>query len=418
MKSLIVFLLIVSFVSLAWGQDLQQKKLSDECITEIIEKHRPLKGYRVPADIEHRLGATHVGGKYYFTDEPYIIEGARKLSEMGYGVIKLWLTKNERQYPYNSDWDLSKDVTLKELAQHPYYQTCFDMPFSTIALSVGGAGLRTTPESVAREEKQIYELTKYLLKKYKDREVNFILHNWEGDWLLRGGTGSHARWSRNPGQPIDAVDGQRHTVAVPADSMLRVNAMSKWFEARQKGVSRARAENPNSKCKVYHAIEANKVLDSMKGIPGIASYVLPNVEVDMVSWSSYDGMDPDGTDLFRGIEYLRNQMKPTPYMNGDRVVFLGEIGIPEQRYEGLTEKDAVIERWDTYIGVCLALDVPYIIQWELYCNEPKNEKFRRVLETRKTDEMRGFWLIRPDGTQSFVGQYFEKLLKNSGEKIE
>lgn len=417
MKLLVVSLFIFSFVSVGLGQNLQQNKLSDREISQIIKKHRPLIGGKIPADIKDKLGATHVGGKYYLTDEPFIIEGARKLSEMGYGVLKLWLTKNERQYPYNSDWNLPDDVTLKEIAQHPYYETSFDMPFSTIALVVGGAALRTTPESAAREKEEVYELTKYLLEKYKDRDVTFILQNWEGDWLLRGGTGSHARWSRNPGQMVKAVDGDRHTVPVPDDSLQRANTMVKWFKARQAGVSKARADVKNSKCEVYHAIEANKVMNSMEGIPGIANYVLPNLEVDMVSWSCYDGMDPDGVDLYRGIEYLKKQMKPTPYMNGERDVYLGEIGIPEQRYEGLTEKQPVIERWDKYIGVSLALDVPYIIQWELYCNEPKNEKYRRDIETRKTSEMRGFWLIRPDGTQSFVGDYFQKLLENPGEKL-
>jgi hypothetical protein len=417
MKSLVICLFIISFISNGFGQNQQQNKLSDQEISKIIEKHRPLKGGTIPVDIKDRLGSTHVGGKYYFTNEPFIIEGSRKLSKMGYGVLKLWFSGSEGSYPYNSDWNLSENVTLKELAQHPYYETCFNMPFSTIALMVGGAGLKTTAESAAREEEELYKLTKYLLEKYRDREVTFIFHNWEGDWLLRGGTGNQSRWSRNAGQLVNAVDGDRYTVPVPNDSLQRVDAMVKWFNARQSGVSKARDEVKNSKCKVYHAIEANKVMDSMEGIPGIANYVLPNVEVDMVSWSSYDGMEPGGVRLYRGIEYLRRQMKPTSYMKGKRIVFLGEIGIPEQRYEGLKEKEPVIDRWDTFMGVCFALDVPYIIQWELFCNEPKNEELRRLKETRKTDEMRGFWLIRPDGTQSFIGEYFEKLLNNAGERL-
>jgi hypothetical protein len=110
-------------------------------------------------------------------------------------------------------------------------------------------------------------------------------------------------------------------------------------------------------------------------------------------------------------------MRPTSYMKGKKVVFLGEIGIPEQRYEGLTEKGPVVKRWDAYIGVCAALKIPYLIQWELYCNEPKNEELRKLNEVRKTEEMRGFWLIRPDGTKSFAQQYFDLLLKYAGSKI-
>ena len=410
-----VILFAIALTSCSGPQ--KEGKLSDEEILALIEKHRPLRGGLIPGDISHRLGATHVAGKYYFTDEPYIIEGSRKLSEMGYGVLKLWFRKNPGGYPYNSEWNIEGDISFEQLARHPYYAACFDMPFSTIGLSVDGAGIRTTDESAAAEEEEIYELTKYLLEEYRDRYLSFIIHNWEGDWMMRGGTGDHARWSRTAGTLIKAVDGDRYTVLVPADSLQRAEAMVKWFAARQNGVNRARAEVAGSKCRVYHAIEANKVMDSMDGIPGIANFVLPNVEVDMVSWSCYDAMDPDGIRLYRGIEYLKEQMKPTSYMNGQRIVFLGEIGIPEQRYEGLTEKEPVTERWDTFIGVSLALDVPYIIQWELYCNEPKNEELRRLTETRKTDEMRGFWLIRPDGTKSFAAEYFDLLMANAGKRI-
>lgn len=410
MKILLTFLSIHLFLSVS-------AQLTDDQILQNIEKHQPLKGAKISKNIQHKLGATHVAGKYYFTNEPYLIEGARKMNEMGYGVFKVWFRKTGSGYPYNSNWNLPAKLSLTELAQHPYWATTFDMPFSTFALSVDGAGVKTTDSSAKAEEQEVYELTKYLLQRYKDRKIKFIIHNWEGDWMMRGGTGDYARWSRKAGELIRAVDGDRKTVLVPADSMQRINAMAKWFTARQNGVARARAEFPNSSCTVYHAIEANKVMDSQEGIPGIVNSVLPLVETDMVSWSCYDGMDQYGVKLYKGIQYIQSLMRPTSYMKGKKVVFLGEIGIPEQRYEGLTTQDAVVARWDAYIGVCEALNVPYIIQWELYCNEPKNEELRKLNDVRKTDEMRGFWLIRPDGTTSFAGAYFDRLLKNAGKKI-
>ena len=417
MKSPFLFILALCCITFVHAQKNVFQHLTDKQIIEQIEKSRPSKGAQIPSDIKNRLGATHVAGKYFFTKEPFIIEGCKKLSEMGYGVVKLWFKKNPSGYPYNSEWNIKKTITLKELAQHPYFASCFDMPFSTIALSIDGEGINTTDETAVKEEKEFYELTKYLLEKYKDKNISFILHNWEGDWIMRGGTGDYARWSRKAGSLIKAVDGDRNTVMVPADSTERINAMIKWFSARQNGVNRARAEVTNSKCKVYHAIEANKVMDCIDGIPGIVNSVLPQVETDMVSWSSYDGLTPDGLKLYKGIEYIRQNLKPTPFMKGKRVVFLGEIGIPEQRYTGLTEKGPITDHWDAYVGVCLALDVPYLIQWELYCNEPKNEELRKLNDTRKTDEMRGFWLIRPDGTMSYAAEYFDHLLKNAGRKM-
>lgn len=411
-----VFLALLSIIfgSSVIAQNSNAIKSNDEFIIKKIESLQPLKGAKIPMNIKNRLGATHVAGKYYFSNEPYLIEGAKKMNELGYGVIKLWFRKNGGGYPYNSKWDISPDISLKELAQHPYWENVFNMPFSTIALSVDGAGIKTTSSSAAAEEEEIYQLTKYLLEKYRDKEVTFIIHNWEGDWMLRGGTGSYARWSRKPGELIKAVDGDRMTVLVPADSLNRINAMALWFKARQEGINRARNEVKNTKCKVYHAVEANKVYDSMDGIPGIVNSVLPLIETDMVSWSSYDGLDATGLKLYKGIEYIKRYIRPTTYMKGKKVVFLGEIGIPEQRYEGLTDYESVVKRWDAYLGVCEALQVPYIIQWELYCNEPKNEELRKLNTIRTTDEMRGFWLIRPDGTFGFAGDYFNKVLKNAG----
>lgn len=396
------------------AQNPAASQLNDDFIIKKIESFQPLKGAKIPLNIKNRLGATHVAGKYYFSKEPYLIEGAQKLNELGYGVIKLWFRKNGGGYPYNSTWDISPNISLKELAQHPYWDNVFNMPFRTIALSVDGAGIKTTDSSAAAEKEEIYQLTKYLLEKYKDKDVTFIIHNWEGDWMLRGGTGSYARWSRKPGELIKAVDGDRVTVTVPADSLNRINAMAKWFKARQDGINRARNEIKNTKCKVYHAVEANKIYDSMDGIPGIINSVLPMIETDMVSWSSYDGLDATGLKLYKGIDYIKKYIRPTTYMKGKKVVFLGEIGIPEQRYEGLTDYESVVKRWDAYLGVCEALQVPYIIQWELYCNEPKNEELRKLNTVRTTDEMRGFWLIRPDGTLGFAGDYFNKVLKNAG----
>lgn len=407
-------LLLATFISGFSQSGKVEAIVSDNNILEEIRKHQPMNGAMIFKGIKNQIGATHVGGKYFFTNEPYLVEGSKKMLDLGYGIIKLWFRKNGGGYPYNSEWNLPKDITLKQLAQHPYWDTCFNLPFTTFALSVDGAGIRTTDSSAKAEESEVYELTKFLLEKYKNRDVTFIIHNWEGDWMLRGGTGDAARWSRKAGELIKAVDGDRYTVLVPADSLDRINAMAKWFNARQQGIEKARNEIKNTKCKVFHAIEANKVMDSKGGMPGIINSVLPLVETDMVSWSCYDGMDENGLNLYKGIQFIKQFIRPTKYMKGKKVVFLGEIGIPEQRYEGLTEMGPVVKRWDAYIGVCSALKVPYLIQWELYCNEPKNEVLRKLNDVRTTDEMRGFWLIRPDGTKSFAQQYFDLLLKYAG----
>jgi hypothetical protein len=67
--------------------------------------------------------------------------------------------------------------------------------------------------------------------------------------------------------------------------------------------------------------------------------------------------------------------------------------------------------------VVLALDVPYSVYWELYCNEPKNPNQKDLKEVRKADEMRGFWLIRPDESKSIAGEYYAKILSSAGKKL-
>ena len=99
---------------------LVAQPLTDAEILTRIQSRQPLRGAAIPKDIKYRLGATHVAGKYYFTKDPYLIEGAKKMNELGYGIFKVWFRKNGGGYPYNSNWNIQKDITLKQLAQHPY----------------------------------------------------------------------------------------------------------------------------------------------------------------------------------------------------------------------------------------------------------------------------------------------------------
>jgi hypothetical protein len=400
MKKLLFILFFITLGGIADAQNRTTGNLSDQQILTLIQKSRPLKGGAVPADLKNRLGATHMDGQYCFTKEPFIIEGAKKMNELGYGILKLWFAKadgNAGGYKYNSDWKLTKTMTFKELAQHPYYKAVFDMPFKVFALNInegfGNASTDDQTQTLIRIEKEFYDLTKHLLTYYKDREVTFILEMWEGDWTLRGGTQPSAHWKKGE---------------VPADAQIRVKNMIDWTMARQKGVDRARKEIKRSKCKVFNAVEVNKVYDGMEGIPTITTDVLPKVKVDMVSWSSYDGKSKDGLKMYKGIDYIRQHLIPTPYMKGKKVVFIGEIGEPENINN--QTRESIREFWDVMMGVYLAQEIPYIIHWELYCNENKDGSPRTQVRNKTADELRGFWLIRPDGSKSWVQEYFEEIL--------
>ncbi len=391
----VVFLLLVSASVFANDSTLNNE------IKSIIEKHRPLNGGIVPSNIKEKLGVTHVDGRYFFTNEPFMIEGAKKTDSLGFGVLKLWFSKTpQRSYPFNSMWKTNPNITLKELARHNYYKAVFSMPFSTIILCNSGVS-KTSPwklsvEELKNEETEMYNLACYLLKTYRKRRINFIIQNWEGDWLMRGGTGSQAQWGK---------------VEVPNDVNERTEGMKRWFSARQSGIERARKETRNSHVKVYHAIEVNKVTDGMKGIPSITTHVLPFVTTDMVSWSAYDGLLDDGVTLYKGLKFIKSKMQSSGYAE-DKDVYIGEIGIPEEVANN-GDGNIITQRWDIFMGVALALDIPYIIHWELYCNEPKNSE-AMIYPVKDNKEMRGFWIIKPDGTTGFAYNYLQKLLKNSG----
>jgi hypothetical protein len=188
----------------------------------------------------------------------------------------------------------------------------------------------------------------------------------------------------------------------------RAELMVAWFRARQRAVDRARMDCPGTKCRVLHAAEVNKVHDAASGIPTLHTHVLPKVQVDLISWSCYDGLATPES-LWHGIEILRQADCPDPKRRP--TVFIGEIGLPEH---GQTRQD-VREWWDTRLGALFALDVPWIVHWELYCNEPRDGVGRHEAMVRPQEIMKGFWLLRPDGTLSWSGEVLREILGRTGK---
>src|SRR3954447_22135186 len=85
------------------------------------------------------VGVSHVAGKYNFTDDDFLNEGAAALHELGCGVIKVWFTPTpEKSYPFNSNWP--KVNSLVELATTPYFKKFFEHPFATVILETFAPG--------------------------------------------------------------------------------------------------------------------------------------------------------------------------------------------------------------------------------------------------------------------------------------
>jgi hypothetical protein len=368
-------------------------------IRKRVRAARPSLGGKIPANLKHILGTTHYDGRYRLTDKPYLVEGAQMIHQLGMGVAKFWLHEDKLPgYAYGSDWGDALNGDLVDVLKHPYYREALALPFSTVMLEVfplvgDKATFFAGENDFSDEERQFHAVASHLFQTYAERDITFILQNWEGDWMLRreeGGT-----WG-----DVSAAEVDR-----------RCDAFIRFLTARQRGVDRARAEHGSkSRCKVWHAAEVNRVWDTMKGLPTLTNRVLPHVTVDLVSWSSYDGMT-DEVASWHGVELIRKHMRPSPTF-GDKAVYIGEIGKPEKG----VSREQIVEFWDRAMGVFLAMDLPWIVHWELYCNEPADgtKPDRRL---RKEEEMRGFWWIKPDGTPGHGGEYLNRLLAHAGGKL-
>jgi hypothetical protein len=145
----------------------------------------------------------------------------------------------------------------------------------------------------------------------------FVFENWEGDWASRGGG---------------------YDPLKPASELARMS-MRKWLAARQAGVTSARHAvlgagdsniPPHSTLasgsgggggggggNVLYSAEVNLVQESrVGGVPNMINTVIPFVELDMVSYSSYD-TESDPVTFRAALEYIQhshNRESHTPHV--------------------------------------------------------------------------------------------------------
>ena len=341
---------------------------------------------------------THVTGKYYHTNKDFLNEGADEILALGSKVIKLWFYGKDYEhpqdvYPFNSEW--KKVDSLVEGAKLPYWKSVFDKPFSTYIFCVTSIGRRhdywvnsISQEEARDEEKQFYELTKHLLTTYKNSSKTFILQHWEGDWMTRPDESTWENEDFNPDQFI-------------FDNMI------KWLNARQAGVNRAREEFGQNGVRVFHAAEVNRVVVTMlKGKPTMINKVIPYTNVDLVSYSSYDSifgtLENNGELFEQAVDFIKQHLPPSAIF-GENSVYIGEFGIPENDFT----EEQILKVVKNCVKVSLEKNCPYIVYWQLYCNELKENA---KTPTESNDDCMGFWLIRADGSKAPAWNYFYDLL--------
>lgn len=348
-------------------------------------------------DLRDIVGVTHVAGKYHLTDKDFLNEGADQILALGARVIKVWFYAGisgrvPESYPYNSQWP--KVESLVAGAQTPYFKDLFSKPFTTYIMVVASLGRDEaywrkgiTSEQKKDEQRQFCELAKYLLTQYQDTGKTFVLQHWEGDWLVRG-----------------SYKGDEE----PAPAALA--NMVEWLNARQAGVNQARRQVRQRGVHVYHATEVNRVVQSMRtGFPNMVNKVLPDTHVDLVSYSAWDAATSHYSDpnvLREALDFIAAHA-PDSADFGNRNVYVGEFGMPENVYS----LDKVQQAIPNAVRTSLDWGCPYIVYWQLYCNELKDPN--AIVPVQSNDAVRGFWLIRPDGTKAWTWDYFHGLFTSA-----
>lgn len=317
------------------------------------------------------LGVTHVAGKYCLTERNFLVEGADQIQDLGVRVIKLYLKDPAKHYPFHAKWP--ETACLVEMASLPAYREVFSRKFSTFILTTYSLGRPDhywrsgVTQAQARDEtEQFYQLARHLLTTYEGSGKTFVLQHWEGDWAARGS------FDRSTDPTRQAFEGMTH-----------------WLNARQRGVDRARREVGQNGVRVFHAAEVNLVAIALdEGRPTVTDQVLPKTRLDLVSYSAWD-TQADPARLRQALDYIARHM-PDREPFGSRNVYLGEFGLPENDRNAQQVRRVVSGAIDT------ALDwgCPYVVYWQLYCNEARREP------VRENTDVRGFWLLRPDGSRA------------------
>ena len=332
------------------------------------------------APFNYILGTQAIGGRYHFTKDEPLLESAKLIAELGSGIMKFSISK-QASFGKTKANVLERDPSLKTLAdvasKEPTHRAVLDMPFTHFFIwaypfTTHGSAGTFKPAERDLEYREMFDLATHLLRTYSGSGKKFYLGHWEGDW--------HLRPHFDPKQPFP-----EHY----ADNFIA------WLKVRQQAIDDAKRDTPHENVEVWHYTEANLVEPFLKGGQCLTNDILPQVDVDFVSYSCYDSLQRViREDLFATLDHIESRLEPKPAISGKRV-FIGEYGFPARRYTPEEQNKKSIE---TMIAA-IEWGCPFVLYWELYDNEGTSEK------------PGGFWLINEKNEKQTVWRthqrYFE-----------
>lgn len=369
-----------------------------------------------------RVGITNWGAMYMPSlpeDKTSLLYGAEKILESGGKVIKIACGDPKSQYPLD-DWSGESFSACVDVLKNARYAELFQMDFKTFFISITEQSRAKYTDGMSEEEKEsvereFYEATKYLLETYRGSGKTFILQNWETD--------NYIRYS---------MEGM--------DEVIVLRRYAEYFNVRQDGINRARAEfgmDEEKNVFVFGALEINK-LDGSYTYSKAVDYVVPYTYADLYAYSSYEYKDKDkfknaeeiSVALQAAMGYYRSKLPekeryPQPVYFGDNRLAITEFGYPDKAdgYSGEWQK-TVAE------GHLLALDacrLQYAVYWQLCCNELVGENASVIKKLSPTalraynfsaGELNGFYLLRPDGVETYSFSYLKEVFKSNSKDAE
>lgn len=315
-----------------------------------------------PRPFNYIVGTQAIGGRYHFTKDEPLLESAKLIASLGSDIMKFSISR-QASFGKTKANVLERDPSMKTLtdiaSREPSHRAVLDMPFTHFFIwaypftSHGTAGTFKVADKDL-EYREMYDFAVHLLRTYNGTGKQFYLGHWEGDW--------HLRPHFDPKQPFP-----EHY----AENFIA------WLQVRQQAIDDAKRDTPHQEVGIWHYTEVNLVEPFLKGGQCLTNDILPQVDVDFVSYSSYDSLQRGiREDLFASLTHIESKLKPKPAIQGKRV-FIGEYGFPARRYTPEVQDHKSIE---TMIAA-IEWGCPFVLYWELYDNEGSSDK------------PGGFWMI-------------------------
>ena len=217
-----------------------------------------------------------------------------------------------------------------------------------------------------------------------------MIGNWEGDWLLHG-------------------QGGRDTTP----SKETVQNMTKWLQIRQRAIADAKNKTKSKNVNVFYYVEVNLALKGMEGKTCVTKDILPNLDVDFVSYSSYESSkrkdyQANKETLSKVLNYIESQLKPKKGLPFKRRVFIGEYG--GQAFDDMPETH--LKQFDNakYImQIALEEDLPFALHWQMYNNEYHKEdgKSKNMSLINEKGEKRPMYYLHQNYYKK-VNEYLKK----------